>query len=522
MRVTERAGIGSLVLALAAGLLIAAPAAPAAVAEPGPGSPSMDDPYFPEYGNGGYDVLHYDIRDTVRPGAGRRAGLLSGRTVLTARAEQALSSFHLDFVLPVRSVEVDGRAARFGKPDRHELRITPAEPIEAGESFRVVVSYAGRPARYRWRGERVWVGDRHEVVTMGEPQMAAWWFPANDHPLDKATFDIRIRVPRGKQVVANGRLVDRRDVGDRWTVWHWRPRDPMATYLAFFAAGDLRIERGRTRAGQHYVHAASERLGPRRTGRAMRFLRRTPKVLRWLERRLGEHPFETTGGMVTSLDPGFALETQTRPTYPYVGAGRGWLVAHELAHQWFGNRVSLTRWQDIWLNEGPATWFHLKWVVRSGPDTMQDWLAGTWVSLPRDDKFWKVPIGDPGPNRIFHQAVYYRGAMTLQALRNRIGEEHFRTLLRRWVSERDHGTTEDFRDLAESVSGQDLDGFFDVWLFRTRRPARTAENGWPGRPRDRAPAAGVVGSETCGAGVVPRGSRSTHAPAVTCATTPGR
>ena len=157
---------------------------------------------------------------------------------------------------------------------------------------------------------------------MGQPHIAPWWFPANDHPRDKATFDLHVRVPRGREAVANGRLVGR-DVGRDWTSWHWRSRQPMAPYLAFFAAGDFRLERG-TAGGTPYVLAVSERLtAPQQRG-ALALMRRTPRVLAWLEHRLGDYPFDSTGGLTTSLHPGFALENQTRPTYPYVGgAGAG-------------------------------------------------------------------------------------------------------------------------------------------------------------------------------------------------------
>ena len=190
-----------------------------------------------------------------------RSGRLTGRTFLTVTATQDLSSFHLDLVLPTDRVLVDGVPAAFTRPDRHEVRVVPAEPIAAGRRFRVRVDYHGRPGPTAYGGERPWVGNTREVVAMGQPHIAPWWFPANDHPRDKATFDLHVRVPRGREAVANGRLVGR-DVGRDWTSWHWRSRQPMAPYLAFFAAGDFRLERG-TAGGTPYVLAVSERLTAR-------------------------------------------------------------------------------------------------------------------------------------------------------------------------------------------------------------------------------------------------------------------
>jgi aminopeptidase N len=465
--------------ALAAALLVLVGAGPAPAAHrdaaPGPGGAGIGDPYFPRDGNGGYDVAHYAVHVTTAITDGR----IAGRTTVTATATRDLSSFHLDLLLPVTSVRVDGRPARFRRPDRHELRVTPAAPIRAGRTFRVRVTYAGRPGRIAWGGERAWLANRHEIVTMGQPHMAAWWFPANDHPRDKARFDVSIRVPRGRQAVSNGGL-HARTVGRRWTVFHWRARDPMATYLAFFAAGDFALERGRTAAGTPYVLAVSERLDPAERRRALALLRRTPVVQAWLERRLGRYPFRWTGGLVTSLRPGFALENQTRPTYPSLGgAGQDWIVAHELAHQWLGDSVSVRSWRDIWLNEGLATWFEVRWDDFGGSASMAEWLSSTWESHADDPSFWDLPVDDPGRTRLFDEAVYVRGAMTVQALRNRIGGTAVDTLLRRWVAERRHGTgaTADFVALAEEVSGEDLTGFFTAWLRSPERPARTAGNG---------------------------------------------
>ncbi len=205
----------------------------------------------------------------------------------------------------------------------------------------MLVRYHGFPGRIGWQGERSWLADGREVVTMNEPHMAAWWFPSNDHPSDKARFDIRITTAKGREVISNG-VRKGRVVHGRTATTHWRMADPMTTYLAFFAAGDFAVERGRAH-GQRYYNAVSKRLGADQQRYAFGMLRRSARVTAWLEDELGDYPFATTGGLVTSFDPGFALENQTRPTYP------PWIhpsvVVHELAHQWFGNSVSVARWQ---------------------------------------------------------------------------------------------------------------------------------------------------------------------------------
>ena len=472
----------SLAAALAGALLVGLPGATATAepptgtlrAEPVDGSSGIGDPYWPLDGNGGIDVARYTIANRYAFATGR----LSGRTRVDLTATADLRSFSLDFLLPVSKVTVDGVRAGFTRTDGgHELRITPAAPLAAGSRHRVAVTYAGRPSRASYLGERNWLANRREVVTMNEPHMAPWWFPANDHPQDKAMVDVQITVPRGREVISNGRLLGRK-VGRRSTTWHWRADEPMVPYLAFFAAGDFEIARGKHR-GLPWLVAVSERLRPASRRAAMRLMKQTPRVVAGLEKDLGRYPFSVVGGLTTSLDPGFALENQTRPTYPFVGGTYTSLVVHELAHQWFGDDIAVQNWRDIWLNEGFATFMEWRWAEthggRSAAATLRDYYDGSGPTA----SLWSVPIGDPGAGRIFTGAVYTRGAMTLQALRNRVGDEVFWRIMRTWIAEQrgGNGASEEFESLAARVSGQDLSGFFAAWLRTATKPARSADNG---------------------------------------------
>jgi len=443
------------------------------VAEPKPGSAGIGDPYFPADGNGGIDVLHYNVHDEYAFATGR----LSGRTRLKIRATQSLSRFNLDLLLPVSAVKVDGVRAAFSKPSRHELRITPRTPVRVGDVFSVVVRYAGKPGPISYLDERNWLANRKEVVTMNEPHMAPWWFPANDHPADKATFDIRITVPAGRKVVSNGRLVDR-TVRGRQATTHWRAVEPMATYLAFFAAGDFETRKGSLKGRPWYVAVSKQLPASERSG-LLGLMGKSPSITAWLEKQLGRYPFSTTGGLVTSLPVDFALENQTRPIYPAVSPSSVSLVVHELAHQWFGDSVSVRRWSDIWLNEGFATFMEVRYAETHGGSPGTAWLRDNYGFFGSGDRFWDVRIGAPGPKRLFDNAVYVRGAMTLQALRNRVGEADFWRILRGWAQQRRHGngSVADFRAYAETVSGEDLGSFFTAWLDATARPADTAANG---------------------------------------------
>lgn len=457
------------VVALLVGLFVPV----AGAARSASGARGAGDSYFPLDGNGAIDVTHYDVR--VKYGFSSRK--LKGRAVITLVPEVDLARFNLDLLLEATSVKVDGRAARHRKDGKHELVITPTRRLRAGVPAKVVVRYEGRPAGITYRGEKSWSATRHEVAAVNQPHVAALWFPANDHPSDKATFRIAVTVPRGKQAISNGNLVRKVKRSDTVT-WHWRSREPMATYLAYFVAGDFTIERG-TRRGRPWLNAVSERLSRSEQRVARRQLRRSAAVVARLEKDLGPYPFETTGGVVTSLDLGFALETQTRPVYAGLASDEEWLVVHELAHQWFGNSVSLHRWRDIWLNEGTSTFMEMRSDERTrGLDAAQ-WLDDEWYSYGSRHPMWRVRIGDPGPSRLFSDAVYVRGAMTMQALRNRIGEQDFWTLLRTWLDVHRNGTVtgRSFEKLAARVSGEDLADFFDAWLRTPRRPARTVDNG---------------------------------------------
>jgi aminopeptidase N len=446
-------------------------AAPSMTAVPTPGgSAGIGDSYFPLDGNGGINVLEYRIRDRYAFDTKR----LSGSTVLRVRATDDLTVFNLDFLLPVTGVTIDGRRASYSKPRQHEVRITPRATIADGDRFTVRLTYAGFPDRRSYVGESNWLANAHEVVAMNEPHMAPWWFPSNDHPADKALMDIAITVPRGNQVFANGRPVSRR-FHDGHVTRRWVADEPMATYLAMFAAGRFQVDSG-VRDGLPWRAIVSKRIPLGQREANLDLMRRTPRIVAGLERDLGDYPFSTVGGLVTGLNVYFALENQTLPTYPATGRGYTLLVVHELAHQWLGDSVALHRWRDIWLNEGAATFMERRWVGNHGGQSAGDWMRQQYDT--RSAQFWDLAIGDPGPDHLFHGSVYDRGAMTFQALRNRIGDADFWTVLERWVTDNrhGHGTQAKFAALAEEVSGEDLDGFFDAWLS-AGKPDDTTDNG---------------------------------------------
>ncbi len=409
---------------------------------------------------------------------------MTGDTVATLRARTRLRTFNLDLLLRADSVAVDGRRAGF-RQGRHELTVRPSSPVARGATVRVRVAYSGRPAGIRYGGERPFTPSATGAIAVGEPGIAAWWYPCNDHPRDKALYDVRLVVPKGFEAISNGALLGHHTVG-RTTRWRWSVGSPMATYLAFAAFGQYDLERGTAKSGLPYVYAFEHGLSTRARAGARASLHQTPVIVRWLETKWGRYPFRNLGGVVPAARLNYALENQTRPVYGRVffayGRDRS-VVVHELSHQWFGDRVSLSRWRDIWLNEGFATYSEWLWEYQRGGRSPQTQLQNTYRLFDPTSSFWDLKIGDPGPRRLFDTAVYDRGAMVVQALRNRLGTPMFFHVARSWVhggSTDGHGSVPELKRLAERLSGKQLDGFFRHWLFSSKRPAATKANGLAG------------------------------------------
>ena len=458
----------SIKLAAATGLAAALFASPAAAAAGSPGATGIGDSYYPLDGNGGYDVSHYDIRLTYQP----ETDLLSGTTTILARPTQDLSSFNLDFLLKVSSVRVDNAPASF-RTDGGELSVTPAAVLPAGRDITIVVRYSDTPESYRLYGNPSWIHTPTGALAANAPQIAPWWFPSNNHPRDKANFDVSIAVPPGVEAMSNGVLVNRTQTVPQWVRWNWRSVHPQAPYLAMLSIGQYEMRLATAPNGQQLVTAYGDDLGA--NGPAARAsVERTPEIIDVLSEWFGPYPFEAQGGVVDS-SLGFAMETQTRPVYDGFFFSRGAntsVVAHELAHQWVGDSVSVDEWRDVWLNEGFATYAEFLWSEYQGEGTAAEVAQFRYDNMPASDPFWQVLPGDPGVPNQFHPAVYYRGAMALQALRVAVGDDAFFEILRTWVAEHRDGTASiaDFIALAEHISGQQLDDVFTTWLYTAGKP----------------------------------------------------
>ena len=679
-----------IVLLAALGLFVGLLPAQSASAGPRfrPGAAGIGDPYYPLDGNGGYDVAHYDLALGYVPDT----DVLTGVATISARATQNLSAFNLDFVgLTVRSIAVNGRAAQWTR-DAGELTVRPRSGIEEGTTFTVVVRYDGVPQMLDEFGGSGFITTPDGAVVVGEPHVAATWFPANDHPRDRASYTFRITVPVGLEAIANGVLV-RHTTSRSSTTWTWNAVEPMATYLATMSIGQFEVRsyqqagikywdaiasplaadrlpaitavdgtqflfsqaadssykrltrtvdvppggstvsfrvnrdteptwdhlfvEARTAGGddwttlpdanghtttdvgncadfigqhpflEHYLtrvlvdagdpadptddrfgcdptgttgvwNAASgsgdgweswsvalanttattqqvelslsyesdgsvqgrgvaiddivvssgpgstsfeadadvldgwtaPTAGPAGSGdnantwvpetfvaavpgigaSVLKSFDKQPAILAFESAIFGPYPFTASGGTVPDLAVGFALENQTRPTYSrlffqFGDGGNDGVVVHELAHQWFGDSLTVNSWRDIWLNEGFATYSEWLWGESQGFGTPQE-IFDFLSTIPADDQFWTGAVGDPGTVRLFDDLVYTRGAMTLQALRMKVGDTAFFRIIRDWARTQAGSTvsTHEFIELAERVSHQDLDAFFAAWL----------------------------------------------------------
>lgn len=438
-----------------------------------PGSNGLGDDYFPTLGNGGYDALHYDLALTWND----VTQTLSGTVTIQAKATQDLSIFNLDFEgFDIGKILVNGAESTYRRAET-ELSIKPAAPLTQDEEFEIAVTYSGIPGRgvprYSEAFAGGWITYEGGVFVASEPSGAELWFPVNDHPLDKATYSFEITVSPKYVVGTNGLLKDTLHNDDGTLTYVSESIHPMASYLVAINIGDFVVQNSEGPNGLPIRNYFPTDVADN----AAEAFAKTADMIDFYDDLFGPYPFEAYGVAVADTNLSFALETQTLSLFGNRFESRQnrdfeTTVAHELAHQWFGDSISLSQWKDIWLNEGFATYASMLWLEHSqGRDAMDAQMANYYaiIANPMNNA---VSPGDPPADDLFNIGVYLRGAWTLHALRLTVGDEDFFKILREYYNEYQYAnaTTQAFIQLAERISGQDLETLFQGWLYDSQLP----------------------------------------------------
>ena len=449
------------------------------------------DPYLPGHGDRRYAVRHYDLALDV----GVVGNHVSATAKLTVEAREEIDTVTLDLrAMTVRRVVVDGKAARRWRHSHGRLSVGLGHKLKPGATATIEIGYSGNPKPVPGiHGAAGWEELSDGITVASQPQGAPSWYPCNDYPGDKATYRIRVGADQAYRVVSNGVLTGTSRRSSR-TIWTYEQREPMASYLATLQIGRYAVlplpyaggpggsggSNGGNGGGGNGNGSGSKRpavevLYPsRKKAATVKAFARQAEMVEVFTRLFGPYPYPVYRAVVTDDVLEIPLEAQTLTIFGTNHLTPGWenerLIAHELAHQWFGNSLTATRWQDIWLHEGFACYSEWLWSEHTGRMS-----AGRQAKVHRD-KVNKLPkdlvLGDPGSALMFDDRIYKRGALTLHALRVKLGDKVFFEMLRAWTKARAHKGVDTPRFIAhaEGFAGRSLAAFFDRWLWRKSLP----------------------------------------------------
>ncbi|NKQ29216.1 M1 family metallopeptidase [Streptomyces galbus] len=427
------------------------------------------DPYFPANGDARYRVHRYELTLDYRPGPNR----LGGSARINAIAGRApLTEFQLNLAdFRIGRVRVDGRPAHYAHRGGR-LRVRPAKPVRPGAAFTVEVQWSGnpRPVNSPWGGLG-WEELGDGALVASQPVGAPSWYPCNDRPADKASYLISVTTPSAYSVVTGGRLLTRTTKAST-TTWVYEQAAPTSSYLVGLAIGRYQTvllgDPGPGGVPQH-AHIPAQLLAD-----VSRDFARQPAMMELFQELFGPYPFDEYAVVVTEEDLDVPVEAQGLSLFGanHVDGARGSerLVAHELAHQWFGNSVSVADWRHIWLNEGLAKYAEWLWAERSGGRPARQPAAAAYrllSSSPQD-----LRLADPGRKAMFDDRLYERGGLAVHALRRALGDDAFFRMLRGWTSLHRGGavTTQTFAAHVARFAPEPVEELFDAWVYGTALP----------------------------------------------------
>jgi aminopeptidase N len=415
----------------------------------------------------GFDVLHYAIDIEIDPVAKTVAGHVDVTIVVAAPALESIDLYLKDN-MTVSAVSMGAVPLGFTRPaDRIHILLGGTHAI--GETLTMRVNYGGAPVDQglRFRSKA--------IFNLSEPDMARNWFPCYDEPWDKATSEMICTVPASLYCASNGVLLSIIDRPDGKRTFHWSTQYPHSTYVISVAISAY------SQFSHWYRHAAADSMPmpyyvyPEKLAAALVSFSRAPEMMEFFSDTFGEYPFleETYGTALAEV--GGAMENFTCTTYGQIlvtGDHRyDWVVAHEMAHSWFGNSVTLAGWPDVWLNEGFATYADALWHEHTGGtpslDARMTYFKSEYFA---EDAVSRFPMYDPV--NLWGATVYEKGAWVLHMLRYLVGDAAFFDAIRAYHAAYaySNAATGDFKSVCESVSGIDLDAFFGEWVYQAGYP----------------------------------------------------
>ncbi|HNZ06620.1 MAG TPA: M1 family aminopeptidase [Candidatus Cloacimonadota bacterium] len=417
----------------------------------------------------GFDVQKYEITLSIND----QSHVITGNVLATVLAEQSLSSLQYELrSLTVSSVLVNGSPAAYTHTNGV---ITISLNIPAGQTFTTQVFYSGVPQLTSDIYHIGMIFSANTVFTISDPDAARQWWPCYDHPWDKALVDLHITMRSDWKVAANGLRDGITDHGNGSSTTHWLGQHPMTTYLVCVTAGPY-VEIPQTAGTLPIMNFVMQN----QYNNALIDFQHLPDMIQYFSQVFGPYPFEKYGQTVVSMSTYGAMEHQTMTTLGnYIITGNGIyevVIAHELAHQWYGNAVSFLTFKDVWLSEGFATYSEHLWTdKRFGWDSACAYVGSSYHQYYNN---WENSAGpqtiyNPSFNNYFAPPSYEKAASVLHMLRLKIGNANFFALLNQWFTAHMHGNviTSEFQALAEQISGQDLDQFFNQWIFGSGIPS---------------------------------------------------